>query len=115
MGGTPVGRASCVRSVLAGRWNRSFPCVRDTLPEMALHTHAAVKTPTDAGDDEMLAEAVADVAREASTDATDELVTRSHFDTVFTQLESSPGHGRLEISLQRSRVVVRDSGTSDAS
>ena len=82
---------------------------------MALHTHAAVKTLTDAGADKMLAVAVVDVAREASTDATGELVTRSHFDTVLAQLESSPGHGRLKISPQRPVFVVRDSETSDAS
>ena len=68
---------------------------------MALHTHAVVTARTDAGADEMLAVAVVDVAREASTDATGELVTRSHFDTVLAQLEYSPGYGRLEISPQR--------------
>ena len=55
---------------------------------MALDTHAAVKTLTDAGADEALAVAVVEVAREASTDATGELVTRSHFDTALAQLES---------------------------
>ena len=37
-----------------------------------------MKTPTDAVADEMLAVAVVDVARAASTNATGELVTRSH-------------------------------------
>ena len=81
---------------------------------MALHTHAAVKTLTAGGADGMLAEAVVDVARAASTDASGELVTRSHFDTVLAQLESSPGHGRLEISPQR-LVASAIPETSDAS
>ena len=55
---------------------------------MALDTHAAVKTLTDAGADEALAVAVVEVAREASTEATGELVTRAHFDTALAQLES---------------------------
>ena len=55
---------------------------------MAFDTHAAVKVLTDAGATEPLAVAVVDVAREASTDATDELVTRGHFDTALAQLES---------------------------
>ena len=50
---------------------------------MALDTHAALKTLTD--DDEALAVAVVEVAREASTG---ELVTRAHFDTALAQLES---------------------------
>ena len=44
---------------------------------MALDTHAAVKTLTDAGADEALAVAVVEVAREA------------HFDTALAQLECS--------------------------
>ncbi|MCY4635097.1 MAG: hypothetical protein OXG04_11450 [Acidobacteria bacterium] len=56
---------------------------------MALDTHAAVKTLTDAGADEALAVAVVEVAREASTEATGELVTRAHFDTALAQLEST--------------------------
>lgn len=52
----------------------------------------------DAGGDEALAVAVVEVAREASTEATGALVTRSHFDTALAQLESrlalAPGHGR---------------------
>ena len=55
---------------------------------MAFDTHAAVKTLTDAGADEALAVAVVEVAREASTEATGELVTRAHFDTALAQLES---------------------------
>ena len=55
---------------------------------MALDTHAAVKTLTDAGADEALAVAVVEVAREASMEATGELVTRAHFDTALAQLES---------------------------
>ena len=66
--------------------------------QMALDTHAAVKTLTDAGADEALAVAVVEVAREASTEATGELVTRAHFDTALAQLESrlglAPGDGR---------------------
>jgi len=57
---------------------------------MGLSTpHAAVKTLTDAdGADEALAVAVVEVAREASTEATGELVTWTHFDTALAQLES---------------------------
>ena len=50
---------------------------------MAFDTHAAVKTLTNAGADEALAAAVVEVAREASTEATGELVTRSYFDTAL--------------------------------
>lgn len=55
---------------------------------MAFDTHAAVKALTVAGASEELAVAVVDVAREASVDATGELVTRGHFDTALAQLES---------------------------
>ena len=55
---------------------------------MAFDTHAAVKALTDAGASEPLAGAVVDDAREASRDATGELVTRAHFDTALAQLES---------------------------
>ena len=55
---------------------------------MAFDTHAAVKTLTDAGADEALAVAVVEIAREASTEATGELVTKGHFDTALAQLES---------------------------
>ena len=58
------------------------------MPCMALDTHAAVKTLTEAGASEPLAVAVVDVAREVSTEATGELVTRAHFDTALAQLES---------------------------
>ena len=64
---------------------------RDTLPVMAFGTHAAVKTLTDAGADEALAVAVAVVERSRArraTEATGELVTRSHFDTALAHLES---------------------------
>ena len=46
-----------------------------------------MKTPTDAGADEAFAVAVVEVAREASTEATGELVARSYFDTALAQLE----------------------------
>ena len=49
-------------------------------------THAAVKTLTAVGTDEAVA--VVEVAHEASTEATGELVTRLHFDTALAQLES---------------------------
>ena len=55
---------------------------------MAFDTHAAVKTLTDAGADEALAVAVVKGAREASMEATGELITRGHFDTALAQLES---------------------------
>ena len=46
----------------------------------------------------MALDTVVEVAREASTEATGELVTRAHFDTALAQLESrlawAPGHGR---------------------
>ena len=65
---------------------------------MVFDTHAAVKTLPNAGADEALAVAVVEVAGEASTEATGELVTRSHFDTALAQLESplglAPSHGR---------------------
>ena len=54
---------------------------------MAFDTHAAVKTLTDAGASEPLALAVVDVARQAGTDAADELVTRADFDAGMTRLE----------------------------
>ena len=57
---------------------------RGTLLVMAFDTHAAVKALT-----EPLAVAVVDVAREASTDAPGELVTRAHFDTALAQLDES--------------------------
>lgn len=54
---------------------------------MALDTHAAGKTLTDADADEALAVAVVEVAREASTEATGEVVvTGAHFDTALAQL-----------------------------
>ena len=49
-----------------------------------------MKTLTDAGASEPLAVAVVDVAREASKDATGELVTRAHFDTALAQLGIPP-------------------------
>ena len=55
---------------------------------MAFDTHAAVKALTDARASEPLAVAVADVAREGSSAATGELITRAHFDTALAQLES---------------------------
>ena len=54
---------------------------------MAFDTHAAVKTLTDAGASEPLAVAVVDVAREASSEATGDLVTRADFDAGMTRLE----------------------------
>ena len=48
---------------------------------MAFDTHAAMKTLTYAGADEALPAAVVEVAREASTEAAGELVTRAHVDT----------------------------------
>ena len=86
---------------------------------MALDTHAAVKTLTDAGADEALAVAVVEVAREASTEATGELVTRAHFDTALAQLESrlawrlvtagiaNRGRGRCGAAVPRVNLKVR--------
>ena len=55
---------------------------------MAFGTHAAVKTLTDAGADEALAVAVVERSRaRRATEATGELVTRSHFDTALAHLE----------------------------
>ena len=85
-----------------GGWNG----VRDTLPVMALDTHAAVKTLTDAGADEALAVAVVEVAREASTEATGELVTRSHFDTALAQLESRLAWRLVTAGIAIAAVVV---------
>ena len=55
---------------------------------VAFDTHATAKMLTNAGADEALAMAVVEVARAASAEATGDLVTRSHFDTAFAQLES---------------------------
>ena len=80
--------------------------VRDTLPVMAFDTHAAVKTLTDAGADEALAVAVVEVAREASTEATGELVTRAHFDTALAQLESRLAWRLVTAGIAIAAVVV---------
>ena len=74
---------------------------------MAFDTHAAVKALTDAGASEPLA--VVDVAREASRDATGELVTRAHFDTALAQLES-----RLAWRLVTAGVAIRGRGGRSA-
>ena len=73
---------------------------------MALDTHAAVKTLTDAGADEALAVAVVEVAREASTEATGELVTRAHFDTALAQLESRLAWRLVMAGIAIAAVVV---------
>ena len=73
---------------------------------MALDTHAAVKTLTDAGADEALAVAVVEVAREASTEATGELVTRAHFDTALAQLESRLAWRLVTAGIAIAAVVV---------
>ena len=78
----------------------------DTLPVMTLDTHAAVKTLTDAGADEALAVAVVEVAREASTEATGELVTRAHFDTALAQLESRLAWRLVTAGIAIAAVVV---------
>ena len=73
---------------------------RDTLPVMALDTHAAVKTLTDAGAE------VVEVAREASTEATGELVTRAHFDTALAQLESRLAWRLVTAGIAIAAVVI---------
>ena len=73
---------------------------------MAVDTHAAVKTLTDAGADEALAVAVVEVAREAGTEATGELVTRSHFDTALAQLESRLAWRLVTAGIAIAAVVV---------
>lgn len=65
---------------------------------MALDTHAAVKTLTDAGADEALALAVVAVARE--------LVTRAHFDTALAQLESRLAWRLVTAGIAIAAVVV---------
>ena len=76
---------------------------------MAFDTHAAVKTLTDAGASEPLAVAVGDVAREASSDATGEFVTRANFDTALAQLES-----RLAWRLVTAEVAIGARGRCGA-
>jgi hypothetical protein len=73
---------------------------------MAFDTHAAVKTLTNAGADEALAAAVVEVAREASTEATGELVTRAHFDTALAQLESRLAWRLVTAGIAIAAVVV---------
>ena len=78
----------------------------DILPVVAFDTHAAVKTLTEAGADEALAVAVVEVAREASTEATGELVTRAHFDTALAQLESRLAWRLVTAGIAIAAVVV---------
>ena len=77
-----------------------------TLPVMALDTHAAVKTLTDAGADEALAVAVVEVAREASTDATGELVHPGAPSTRRSRSSSPAWSGAWSRPASRSRPVV---------
>lgn len=73
---------------------------------MAIDTHAAVKTLTDAGADEALAVAVVEVAREAGTEAAGDLVTRSHFDPALAQLESRLAWRLVTAGIALAAVVV---------
>lgn len=73
---------------------------------MAIDTHAAVKTLTDAGADEALAVAVVEVARGAGTEAAGDLVTRSHFDTALAQLESRLAWRLVTAGIALAAVVV---------
>jgi len=81
-------------------WESWYPA------SVAFDTHAAVKTLTDAGADEALAVAVIEVAREASTEATGDLVTRSHFDAALAQLESRLAWRLVTAGIAIAAVVV---------
>ena len=61
---------------------------------------------TEAGASEPLTVAVVDVAREASTEATSELVTRAHFDTALAQLESCLAWRLVTAGVAIAAVVV---------
>ena len=86
---------------------RAWSGCRDTLTGMAFDTPAAVKTLTDTGADEAFAVAVVEVAREASTEATGELVTRGALRhgarTARVPLSLAPGYGRHSGSASRVR------------